>query len=114
MKEGGIKQFLKPNLLKIILTILFLVLSYFFLPIPCRVGAVVPDTVFKWTFCTLEDHSSVSAFLSYRLNIGNGPLVGVFVSFLGIRFGETLAILIALILSYLLSCVISSFLRKMN
>jgi len=111
MKER-VKNFLKPSLVKILITIVFLVLSYFFLPIPCRVGAVVPNPVFKWTFCTLEDHSSISEFLSYRLNIGRGPLIGSFVSFLGIRFGEVLAILIVLVLSYLLICIVSSFLKK--
>lgn len=111
MKEGA-KNFLKPNLLKVGLTILFLVSSYFFLPIPCRIGAVVPNTEFRWSFCTLEHHSFISEFLSYRLNIGNGPLIGVFVSFFGVSFGQILAVLLVLILSYLLGCAVASSLRK--
>ena len=51
MKKRGKGNFLKLNSLKIVISAaLFIILR--FIPImPCKVGALVPNTVYSWSVC---------------------------------------------------------------
>lgn len=114
MKNGSYKKFLKPNLLKILLTMVFLVLSYFFLPIPTEITGVYPGAVSTWNFLSLR-YSQFFSEILYNLGIGNGMLIGASINFLGIGggLGEIIALIILLVLSYVLSCfVVSLYKRK--
>lgn len=105
------KNFLKPNLLKVILTLLLLVLSYSFLSVPCKIGAVVPSPQFHWSTCRLIYSPWLSNIL-YDVFPNYEEPIGVFRIFLGIPYGSFIALFLVLILSYLVSCVIDSFIKK--
>ena len=111
-KRGNFKNFLKPSLIKVILALVFLVLAYLFLSVPCKVGAFVPNPPqATWSFCRLQ-YSPLLSNILYSILPNYSQPIGVSRTFLGIRFGGILSFLIVLALSYLLSSLLVSLILK--
>ena len=106
MKKRG-NEFIKPNLLKIILTLAIFSLFMFSRIMPCRTAAVIPNPEYTWTFC------QANPFLLFYSLYFKG-LAGIEIQYLGIHgiLGFILAFLISLIISYIVGCFIGSKIKR--
>ena len=99
----GIKEFLKPTILKIILTIIFIVVSLLFVYFPAPLWIEESNNI-----ATIDFYTNIRGFpIPYLIiNIGGGVVQGFSIFYFGL--------LIDLIFWYLLSCLIIFIYNKVG